>query len=92
MKKQEKQGKGFETFTVRHSATGLYLSARKRDVRIGASGQGDDGEPFDLALAWRDREDASIMTRWQAEAASTAYIALTGDHGIELEPVEEVAM
>lgn len=88
----KKQGKGCDPYTVRHAATGLYLSARKRDVRIGAIGQGDDGDPCDLALAWRDRADASIMTRWQAEAASTAYIALTGDHGVELEPVEEVAM
>lgn len=84
----KKQGKGFDPYTVRHAATGLYLSARKRDVRIGAIGQGDDVDPCDLALAWRCREEASIMTRRQAEAASTAYIALTGDHYVEIEEAE----
>jgi hypothetical protein len=69
---------------VRHVATGLYLVATERR-RLGAHGA---EEPADLTLTWNEQDVASVLGRDVAGRAASAYIALTGDSGVEIEPVE----
>lgn len=78
-----------ELVTVRHSATGLYLVTYHALVRINASSVGGDAYPIDLGFSWCEREDASILTRARAILVCDTYLALTGDLGVELEPVVE---
>jgi len=79
-----------ELVTVRHMATGLYMRAAMTDVRISAVAAGDDGAPYNMTVKWSVVEDASILTRKIAAAVSAAYIAMTGDAAVEIEPVEVV--
>ena len=78
-----------ELVTVRHCSTGKYLAACQTKVLINKDLVGGEAMPIDLALEWREREDASILTREVAHRAAMAYISLTDDTGVELEPVVE---
>jgi hypothetical protein len=79
-----------ELATVRHMATGLYLEVMRSARRISAPAA-DDGTPVNLWTGWGPQADASILSCKVAAAVAAAYIVLTGDHDVGLEPVEEVA-
>ena len=92
-KREDVKLEGGELVCVRHCATGLYLEMRRSHGRISARAAGDDGAPHDVLWCWQDDQaDASILERAAAERAAAAYIALTGDSGVEIEPVEEVEL
>lgn len=59
---------------VRHARTGLYLE------RVMPA----TDSPRDLTLRWRFGE-ARPMPRRMAARMAAVYIALTGDHGVEIE-------
>lgn len=84
-KNRESVKRDAELVCVRHIATGLYLVATQRR-RINAYGADD---PADLTLTWNEQDVASVMTRPAAERTAAAYIALSGDSGVEIEAVVE---
>ena len=74
--------RGDELYRVRHVATGLYLGGYT--IPEGAAGV---VHTVELQLvnrigAWAHRRDT-------AEKVANEWIALTGEHGIEIEPVED---
>ena len=71
-----------EVCRVRHTFTGLYVvSSCRRVSRLG-------GITDSLCLTL-DKRDTGLKTgRVVAEKIADVWIALTGDHGIEIEPVE----
>lgn len=75
-----------EPCCIRH-ASGLYLEAKVwRPWRVMLPGY-----PRDIMLRWRMGMAAgTAMPRGMAARTAAVYIALTGDHGVEIEPVEEV--
>lgn len=68
-------------YRVRRISDGLYLKMSRNAYYT------------EIAFRWLDKKDWRSMrvtrfTRRKALAVATAMIALTGDHGIEIEPVE----
>ena len=68
---------------VRHARTGLYLEAKVwRPGRVMPATE----SPRDLALRWRLGPAAgTAMPRGMAARMAAVYIALTGDHDVEIE-------
>jgi hypothetical protein len=79
--------KGEKSYAVKHVVTGQYLVATMQDVRINAEGV---DRPVSLAIRWGEDNEASVLTHDQADRASAAYIALTGDKDVEIELIMEV--
>lgn len=62
---------------VRHARTGLYLEAKGRVM---------PESPRDITLRWRlGMAAGTAMPRGMAARMAAVYIALTGDHGVEIE-------
>ena len=71
-----------ELCRVRHTFTGLYVA------RVCHSGRRSDGRAGALHLFLGDQANGLKIERKTAEKLADVWIALTGDHGIEIEPVE----
>ena len=67
-------------FLVRHIPTGLY---------VGGYTLSSAGVVHTVELQLAGRPGALAFGRDSAEKVANAWIALTGDHGIEIEPVED---
>jgi len=70
-----------EFYRVRHVMTGLY---------VGGYTLPDDapGTVHTIELQLINRQNAWVKHRETAEMIANLWIALTGDHGIEIEPTE----
>ena len=71
-----------ELCRVRHTFTCLYV-ARGCD-----SGKRREGRSDSLRLSLDKQANGLMIERKTAEKLADVWIALTGDHGIEIEPVE----
>lgn len=71
-----------EPCRVRHTFTGLYV-ARGRH-----GGRPREGRADSLRLSLDVRANGLKMERKTAEKLADVWIALTGDHGVEIETVE----
>ena len=71
-----------EPCRVRHTFTGLYV-ARGRH-----GGRRREGRADALRLFLDEQANGLKIGRKTAEKLADVWIALTGDHGIEIEPVE----
>ena len=71
-----------ELCRVRHTFTGLYV------VHGCHGGRRRDGRADALRLFLDDQANGLKIERKTAEKVADVWIALTGDHGIEIEPVE----
>lgn len=71
-----------ELCRVRHTFTGLYV-ARGCD-----SGKRREGHSDSLRLSLDKQANSLMIERKTAEKLADVWIALTDDHGIEIEPVE----
>ena len=71
-----------ELCRVRHTFTGLYV-ARGCD-----RGTRREGRLDSLRLSLDKQANGLMIERKTAEKLADVWIALTGDHGIEIEPVE----
>ncbi len=75
-------GSGAGLYRVRHAGTGLYVARSLRHARM--AGRSVDGVNLFL-----DRQvNALRAERPLAERIANIWIALTGDHDIEIEPEE----
>lgn len=63
-----------------HAATGMEMFL--------ARGMGMKREPEHFAVMWR-RPPGANFTRREATALGSAYIAVTGDHRVRIEPLAE---
>jgi hypothetical protein len=75
-----KTGKPVEMYRVRRIVDGMYLIAETKEGR---------GE-FNLRW-WHPMQSNVFKSEWSRKAAAViaaAMMLLTGDHGIEIEPVE----
>ena len=72
--------------TITDSVTGRYLAVSRMGALISATGQAD-AMPTNLSMGWGSRNRASVLTRETAARVIAAYVALTGDNGIDIEPV-----
>lgn len=71
-----------ELFRVRHMFTALYVARTLRHART-------DADLVDGVSLFLGRQaNAALFDRTRAERVAKAWIALTGDNGIEIEPVE----
>ena len=69
-------------YRVRHTKTGLYVACSISHARR-------DNDPADALNLFLDRQvNAVKVRRAVAGKIGDVWIALTGDHGIEIEPVE----
>ena len=74
-------GEDAEPCRVRHARTGLYLMATPW-----RNGRSRPDDPRHLTLMWRPGPAAgSAMPRAMAARTAAVYIALTGDHDVEIE-------
>ena len=71
-----------ELCRVRHTFTCLYV-ARGCD-----SGKRREGRSDSLRLSLDKQANGLMIERKTADKLADVWIALTGDHGIEIEPVE----
>ena len=67
-------------YRIRQTSSGLYLH-----VALGADKSGG----LKVELQMRPAELASAFPRAAAEHIAAALIAMTADHGIEIEPTED---
>lgn len=67
---------------VRHARTGLYLAVTQRQRFTAHGGRTLAG----LQLTWGAEALSMGMSRATARQVAAAYIALTGDHDVEIEP------
>ena len=74
--------KAIELFRVRHVMTGLYVGGCTLP-------EGTTGTVHTVELQLINRESAWAKHRETAEKIANVWIALTGDHGIEIEPAED---
>ena len=75
------EGTDAEPCRIRHARSGLYLEV---NVRIMPESHRD------IMLRWRlGMAAGTAMPRGMAARMAAVYIALTGDHGVELEPAEK---
>lgn len=77
-------GDDAEPCRVRHARLGLYLEAT-----VWRPGLVMPESPRDITLRWRPvRAAGTAMPRAMAAKTAAVYIALTGDHDVEIEEVE----
>ena len=72
-------GGAASTYRVRHIPTGLY---------VGGYTLASAGVVHTVELQLDGRPGALTFGRDAAERVASAWIALTGEHGMEIEPVE----
>jgi len=75
-------GTGGGLCRVRHTLTGLYVALSVGRVRAGAP------RPDEARLSLVRRDGAAAFEETVAFRVANAWIALTGDHGVEIEPLE----
>ena len=73
--------KAAELYRVRHSSSGLYVGGYT--LR-----NGDAGIVHTVELQLLDKKHGWTKQKELAEKIANLWIALTGDHGIEIEPTE----
>ena len=72
-----------ELYRVRHVMTGLYVGGYTLpDEAIGIV--------HTIELQLINRASAWVRCRETAERIANVWIALTGDHGVEIEPAEDM--
>lgn len=78
---RRRRGGDAEPCCIRHARSGLYLEAKVwRPGRV---------MPEDITLRWRPvRAAGTAMPRGMAARTAAVYIALTGDHYVEIEEAE----
>lgn len=70
-----------DLYRVRHTMTGLYVGGYTLSAEVGSV-------VHTIELQLINRQSAWIHERETAERIANLWIALTGDHGIEIEPTE----
>lgn len=66
-------------FRVRHIRTGFYVSAEASGEEASAA----------VRLALGEKPGGVVLPRRKAVCVADAWIAMTGDTGVEIEPVEK---